>query len=190
MRLNKNHRIYVGVSLDGRYHVTNVLILGICDAVYSFTKLVPPVVRYQRSGGINILVYIDDFFICHLSEQLAIKSRNFLLHTLIQCGWLLSVPKHKPVARKKIFLGLTINSLTMQFEIPEEKISKFMKILASVKSQAVMPVRLLARFLGLLDSFSRAFGQIVQLLTRSLYVCLNPAYFSEKCWEAVTSLND
>ena len=98
VRLNKNHRNYVGVSLDGRYYVANVLILGICDAVYAFTKLVRSVVRYLRSGGINILVYIDDFFICHSSEQLSIKSRNFLLYTLIICGWLLSVSKHKPVA--------------------------------------------------------------------------------------------
>ena len=140
MRLNKNHRNYVGVSLDGKFYIANVLILGICDAVFAFTKLVRPVVRYLRSRGINILVYIDDFFICHLSEQLSIKSRNFLLHTLIKCGWLLSVPKHKPVAQKKIFLGLQINSITMQFEIPEEKICKFLDILVSVKSQAVMPV--------------------------------------------------
>ena len=135
-------------------------------------------------------MYIDDFFICHLSEQLSIKSRNFLLHTLIKCGWLLSVPKHKPVAQKKIFLGLQINSITMQFEIPEEKICKFLQILNSVKSQEVMPVQLLAKLLGLLNSFSRALGQIVRLMTRSLYACLNPAYFSEECWAAVTSLSN
>ena len=122
------------------------------------------------------------FFICHLSEQLSIKSRNFLLHTLIRCGWLLSVPKHKLVAQKKVFLGLLINSITMQFEIPEEKISKVLEILVLVKSQAVMPVRLLAQLLGLLNSFSRALGQIVRLMTRSLYACLNPAYFSEEHW--------
>ena len=109
VRLNENHRKYVGVSLDGKFYVANVLILGICDAVFAFTKLVRPVVRYLRSRGINILLYIDDFFICHLSEHLAIKSRNFLLHTLIRCGWLLSVPKHKPVSQKKVFLGLIIN---------------------------------------------------------------------------------
>ena len=86
VRLNENHRKYVGVSLDGRFYVANVLILGICDAVFAFTKLVRPEVRYLRSRGINILVYIDDFFICHLSEHLPIKSRYFLLHTLIQWG--------------------------------------------------------------------------------------------------------
>ena len=117
-----------------------------------------PVARYLRSCGINILVYIDDFFICHVSEHLAVKSRNFLLHTLIRCGWLLSVPKHKPVSQKKVFLGLMINSNTMQFEIPQEKLLKFFEILLLVKSQAIMPVRLLAQLLGVLNSFSRALG--------------------------------
>merc|ERR1712120_58477 len=130
------------------------------------------------------------FFICHLSEHLAIKSRNFLLYTLVRCGWLLSVPKHKPVAQKKVFLGLMINSNTLQFEIQEEKISKFLEILVLVKFQAVMPVRLLAQFLGLLNLFSRDLGQIVRLMTRSLYTCLNPAYFSKKRWAAVTSLSN
>ena len=59
-----------------------------------------------------------------------------------------------------------------------------------VKSQAIMPVRLLAQLLGLLNSFSRALGQIVRLKTRSLYACLHPAYFSGERWAASTSLSD
>ena len=53
-----------------------------------------------------------------------------------------------------------------------------------------MPVRLLARLLGLLNSFSRALGQIVRLLTRNLYSCLHPAYFSQEHWGSFTSLTD
>merc|ERR1711873_382117 len=97
--------------------------------IFAFTKLVRPVVRYLRSHGINTLVNIDDFFICHALEHLAIKSRYFLLHTLIRCGWLFSVPKHKLVSQKKVFLGLTINSISMKFEIPEEKLLRFFDIL-------------------------------------------------------------
>ena len=78
----------------------------------------------------------------------------------------------------------------MQFEIPEEKIGKFFQILHQVKFQAVMPVKLLAKFLGLLDSFSRALGQIVRLMTRSLYACLHLAYFSKEGWGAFTSHNE
>ena len=51
----------------------------------------------------------------------------------------------------KVFLGLAINSLTMKFEVPDSKIVKFLEVLESVKSQAILPVRLLAHFLGLLN---------------------------------------
>ena len=53
-----------------------------------------------------------------------------------------------------------------------------------------MPVKLLAKFLGLLNLCSRALGQIVRLMTRCLYACLHPAYFSEEGWGASTSLSD
>ena len=33
IHLNPNHKRYISVSLDGKYYVANVLILGICDAV-------------------------------------------------------------------------------------------------------------------------------------------------------------
>ena len=78
----------------------------------------------------------------------------------------------------------------MQFEVPDSKIAKFLEVLESVKSQAILLVRLLARLLGLLNLFSRALGQIVRLMTKSLYSCLHPAYFSEKRWGNFTSLSD
>ena len=74
--LNPKNEKYISVSLDGKYYVANVLILGICDAVFAFTKLDCPVVRFLTSCGLNVLVYID-IIICHMSEALAIKSRIF-----------------------------------------------------------------------------------------------------------------
>ena len=56
VKLNPNHKKFIGVSLDGKYYIANVLILGICDAVFAFTKLVCPTVRYLRSCGVNVLV--------------------------------------------------------------------------------------------------------------------------------------
>ena len=38
--LNPTFKKYIGVSLDGRFYVVNILILGICDAVFAFTNLV------------------------------------------------------------------------------------------------------------------------------------------------------
>ena len=56
----------------------------------------------------------------------------------------------------------------MDFEIPQEKLESFFSDLTKVKSQSSMPVRLLASFLGLLNSFSRVIGQVDRLMTRNL----------------------
>ena len=47
-------------------------------------------------------------------------------------------------------------------------------------------MRLLACLFGKLNLFSRALGQVVRLMTRSFYACLEPAYSTG--WESVTSL--
>ena len=190
VKLNPSHRQYLGISLDGKYYVANCLILGITDAVFCFTKLVRPIVRYLRAKGIPAAAYIDDFFTSSQPEALAHRNRNFLLFVLTKCGWLVNIPKHLPILQKKIFLGLVVNSITMEYEIPKEKLDAFLLLLENVESLSNMPVRLLAKFLGTLNSFSRALGQVVRLMTRALYSCLKPAYDSSKKWNSSTSLTD
>ena len=126
----------------------------------------------------------------HIPESLAIKNRIFLIFVLTSCGWLINIPKHEPVAQYKIFLGLAINSINMELEVPDSKLVQFFEVLKSVKFQVFMPIRLPAHLLGLLNSFSRALGQVVRLMTRNLYSCLHPAYFSKERWSSLTSLSD
>ena len=77
----------------------------------------------------------------------------------------------------------------MEFEIPESKLQSFLLLLKQIKSVSTMPVRLLAKFLGLLNSFSRVLGQVVRRMTRNLYSCLQPAYSAKERWNSVTSLS-
>merc|ERR1712030_19222 len=114
--------------LDDRFFVANILILGISDAVYAFTKINRLIIRYLRSQGVKAAVYIDDWFTCQQPLDLAIRNRTFLMSVLTNCGWILSSPKHHPMALQKIFLGLTVNSVSMEFEIPDEtlKTKKFL----------------------------------------------------------------
>ena len=109
-----------------------------------------------------------------------------MLFVLAKCGWAVNITKHEEISQKKVFLGLLVNSISMEFEIPQPKLDNFLVSLRQVKSQAIPPMRLLARFLGKLNLFSRALGQVVRLMTRSLYACLEPAYSTG--WESVTSL--
>ena len=188
IKLNPNCRTYLGICLDGRFYVANVLILGISDAVFAFTKIVRPIARYLRARGVKCLVYIDDFWNAGKPASLSLKNRTFLLYVLAKCGWGVNISKHEEIYQAKIFLGLIIDSIKLEFRIPPEKLEDFLLLSQQVKSQALMPVRLLARYLGKLNSFSRALGQVVRLMTRNLYTCLGPAYTSG--WGSLTSLTD
>ena len=85
-------------------------------------------------------------------------------------------------------MGLTIDSISRELEIPKSKLDQYFEALKLVKYQSVMAVRLLAHFSGLLNSYSRALGQVIRLMTRNLYSCLHRAYFSKECWGSLTSL--
>ena len=75
--LNPEYRKFIGISLDNRYYVANVLILGVSDAVYAFTKINRPIIRYVRSLGVKAAVFIDNFFTCQQPLALATKNRTF-----------------------------------------------------------------------------------------------------------------
>ena len=109
-----------------------------------------------------------------------------MLFVLAKCGWAVNISKHDEISQMKVFLGLLVNSISMEFEIPQPKLDDFLLLLKQVKSQDTLPVRLLARLLGKLNLFNRALGQVVRLMTRHLYVCLEPAYTTG--WESFTSL--
>ena len=51
--------------------------------------------------------------------------------------------KHEEIAQKEIFLGLTINSILMEFEVTNSKLDLFFTVLQQVNSQDIISVRLL-----------------------------------------------
>ena len=70
------------------------------------------------------------------------------VHT--NCGWVISSPKHIPIGQQKIFLGLTVNLISIEFEIPDKKLEKFFLILGKIQSNKIIFVRLLTSFLGVI----------------------------------------
>jgi len=81
---------HIGLKFFGHYFIANILILGITDAVYAFTKLINPIVWYLRAHCVKYASYIDDIFNAHQPQDRALKNHTFLLFTLEKCGWLTS----------------------------------------------------------------------------------------------------
>ena len=119
--------------------VSNVLILGFTDAVFAFTKIVAPVVKWLRCRGWKGLVYIDDFFTRGKTWQECQYFRNLLLSTLNRAG--LSVNKNKSqnaqdnaYSLRPSFACIFHNSSHVQvceYNIPHVKLARGLLVVSS-----------------------------------------------------------
>ena len=172
--VNPEHRKYLGIHIieeDGSYsfYVWLVMFLGISDAVFIFSTLTKPIRSYLASHGIPNIIFIDDHLTGGATKKLAIQNNNFSNDIWAKAGWVMSPSKKQGPLKKILFLGLLICSDTMMFFIPEAKIVKLLAKADSLLSSKKVKLRVLASFIGLLQSCGRALGPIVRLMSRCMY---------------------
>jgi len=103
---------------------------GLNSACYLFTKLTRPLIKYWRSQGLNVFIYIDDglavFDTCEhalnasMQVQLDIKRAGFVVNEK-KSNW-------KPVRRIQ-WLGFIVDSNDCKFYVPEEKLTIFNSVI-------------------------------------------------------------
>ena len=84
------------------------------------------------------------------------------------------------------FLGLVIDSRDLTFNIPEDKLESIQSKAGEMLKRKMNKVRIIASFVGLLQSVRLATGPIVSVMTRSLYYAINNA----KSWNSFVKLDD
>ena len=98
------------------------MFLGERGAVYSFTRLLKPVVKHARLLGWKRIVYVNDFDHIGATEDDYNKSRKILKDAARRASWLCSEAKeHKPATCFR-FRGYNLNTQTMKFEVTEDKL--------------------------------------------------------------------
>ena len=106
---------------------------GLSTACYVFTKLLRPVVKYWRSKGTRIVIYINDG-ICASSTLQEPKSDSAVVASdLDDAGFVLNVPKSK-LSPHQVgdCLGFIVDLLSGCFRVPGEKIDRLKKRIASM----------------------------------------------------------
>ena len=159
------------------YFVSNTMILGEKSAVHSFTRLVKPVVKQARLLGWKGVVYVDDFDHIGTTKDDCLKSREILKNVASRAGWLFSEAKEREPSTCFRFLGYILNTQTMKFEVPEDKLERALdrlKVLleARVRPSTKITNRQLAKVVGLLCSFYRAYPGFARLMLRSCYATI------------------
>ena len=165
---------YLGVHFrheDGSvmFWVWKVLCLGLRDSAFIFTKFIAPIMAKLRSNRMRGLVYIDDKLASSNSYDNCCKWEQYVKNIFEKAGWTFKPGKRSgnpsQVCR---FLGLEIDSRDMTFNIPEHKLIVIEEKASDILKRKFNKVRILASFIGLLQSIRKASGPIVSIMTGSL----------------------
>jgi len=132
-------------------------------------------------------IYIDDLLSACQGYHLALLQDQFIQNFFGEGGWVFKPSKSSGLpSQRVIYLGLVIDSLTMQFEIPPEKLVRLLEGAKFLLKARRFKVKALASWVGLLQSVRLAVGPLVSLMCRSLYDVIKSAQY----WSSFVKLTN
>ena len=169
-----DHQKYLGFAwpFSGvvRYFTFSVLPFGLSSACFCFTKLLRPLVRRWRSMGHISFIYLDDGFGSQPDSFPPGAASLIQRKELSSSGFLCNEEKsHWTPMQIGEWLGFVIDSFSLSFRTPEEKVSKLKGLLDSAIQAGYSSFRKLARIAGTIISVALVVGPISRLLTRQMY---------------------
>ena len=176
--IDKRFQTYLGFHWNGKYFTYTVLPFGLATAGFIFTKVTREIVKFWRSQGHEIIMYLDDGIAGTKSEQDTLLLSSIIQNDLKRFGFIIADEKSNWVPSQEItWLGLVWNMRTGHLRITHERLIKLIDSLSSVLTQLsngnrVVSVRFLAGIVGQLISAQPVFGQVVRLRTRRAYECI------------------
>ena len=169
----KEHWKYLVFSWQSCFYVFTVLPFGLSSACYIFTKLLCPLVRYWRSQGLRIIVYLDDGLCAREGEPKALETSVLVCSTLSQAGFLVNAKKSvwKPTQRLQ-WLGFVIDLSKGHIEVPVERVAAVKGKLQSIYQLSLVPPKMLASVVGSIISMSLAIEPVSRFMARYMYALL------------------
>ena len=149
----REQRHLLRFRLDGELFEFTCLPFGLAPALGVFTKLRKPVVATLRRMGIRVVIYIDDILILLESEAESWAHTDTVLDLLLHLGFAISWEKCRLHPTKCLeFLGVLVNSLTMEFSLPEVKVRSIQERCQELLSEPTSSVRELASLIGKMNA--------------------------------------
>lgn len=170
------HQMFLGFSWKfgecTRYFTFSVLPFGLNTASHCFTKMLRPLVTRWRSMGHSAILYIDDGISGHADRVSALAASQIVQKDLALSGLKVSESKSFFIPQQSgQWLGLLIDTVSMQFTLPEKKMQKLQDSISHLLTAPtqIVPVREIARTAGFIISAFEAIGPLTRLFTRHMY---------------------
>ena len=160
---------YLAFSWKGYFFLTMVMLFGMCQAPFYFTKICRPIVRLFGALKLPTISFIDDWL---WSPHKGKKERaeNFIASIFDVLGWSFNDKNQEGIRVK--FLGMIIDNVKREFIAPEKKLAKIQAMIAECLKKAAkghqIEVKELASLTGSALSISLAIPG-VRTWTRALY---------------------
>ena len=168
---------YLGFSWERcdvkHYYVFTVLPFGLATACYIFTKLLRPLVKWWRSRGLKIVVYLDDGIGAATGRANADIASHLVKETLERAGFVIHGEKSQwtPSSMAR-WLGFMLDLEKGCVMVLPEKIATLKHSMASVAAAGQVQARHLASITGTLLSMSLGIGPVSRLMTRAMYALI------------------
>ena len=152
--VDRSHQKYLKFLWKGKLYQFTCLAQGLACAPRVFTKLLKPVYAYLRLKGHVSSGYLDDSF---LEGDTSVACSSNVQDTLTLLGDLGFCPNlTKSVVQPTQILehlGFILNSLDMSVSITDHNFGKLLASAHQVLQSTSVPVRLVARLVGIMVSF-------------------------------------
>jgi len=137
-----------------------------------FTKVLKPTIELLRTIGVRLVIYMDDMLLMASSEHLIQEQTYVALFLLENLGFVVNNKKSVLTPCQQIeFLGMLVNSQSMELKLPGEKIRKIRTEAHYLLATPNVPIQSLAQFLGKLNATTPAL-QMAPLFCRLLQISL------------------
>ena len=175
------------------FMVDNFVSFGTRMAAFLFNRITDSVTRYVRANGFMCFNYLDDFLTLGQSFEECQRAQLFLHSVLHSLGFYVAYKKVLSPSQVQVYLGVEIDSITMELRLPQDKVNKLQSELAFFAGRRRATKRQLRRLCGVLAHCStlvrggRTFShRVIAMLSAftkgKRYITLSTGFFKDLEW--------
>ena len=155
--IKEKHQKFLRFTIEDRSFQFTCLPFGLSSAPWVFTKTLKPVATILRELVVRLVIYLDDILLMANSSQRARDHTSALIYLLQNLGFIVHPEKSitQPAQRVE-FLGMTIDTTSMELQVPGEKIKKIRAEVRSLRDTPNLSARILSRLIGKMTSVAQA----------------------------------
>ena len=151
-------RYLLGMRWEGTVYIDTTLPFGLRSAPLLFSALANALAWVMRKHGVTwVEHYIDDFITVGAPGTLSCTKNAAVMHEICQeVGLPVEPDKDEGPATSITFLGLELDSVSLEVRLPQDKLSSLRALLKSWKGRKVCRKRELLSLIGSLSHACRA----------------------------------